>query len=113
MIVSVPQPLPNALPGDSNNSGSKSNLSPKPCLRERREIFRVNDGHSLRRIEARYRMMEGLSKEYAVRDLCEFLGMSRSGYYLWKKDRESAREQANHQAVVVLDGQQLALRDVA
>jgi len=43
--------------------------------------------------------MEGLSKEYAVRDLCEFLGMSRSGYYLWKKDRESAREQANHQVV--------------
>jgi transposase InsO family protein len=44
-------------------------------------------------------MVEELSNKHAVRDLCEFLEVSRSGYYAWKNGQESAREQAN-QAVV-------------
>lgn len=42
-------------------------------------------------------MVEDLSKEHAVRDLCEFLEVSRSGYYAWKNGQESAREKANRE----------------
>jgi transposase InsO family protein len=42
-------------------------------------------------------MVEELSNKHAVRDLCEFLEVSRSGYYQWNKGQESAREQANHE----------------
>src|SRR6476661_6110213 len=44
-------------------------------------------------------MIERLSNEHAVRDLCEFLGGSRSGYHTWKKGQASARDQANHQVL--------------
>ena len=44
-------------------------------------------------------MIERLSNEHAVRDLCEFLGVSRGGYCLWKKGQESARDQANLQVL--------------
>jgi len=44
-------------------------------------------------------MIERLSNEHAVRDLCEFLGVSRSGYHTWKKGQASARDQANHQVL--------------
>jgi transposase InsO family protein len=45
-------------------------------------------------------MVERLSKEHSVRDLCEFLGVSRSGYHTWQKGQASARDQANHQVLV-------------
>lgn len=35
-----------------------------------------------------------------MRDLCEFLGVSRSGYHTWQKGQASARDQANHQVLV-------------
>ena len=44
-------------------------------------------------------MIERLSNEHALRDLCEFLGVSRGGYCLWKKGQESARDQANLQVL--------------
>jgi len=40
-------------------------------------------------------MIEELSKEHSVRDLCELLGVTRSGYYAWSRGQESAREKAN------------------
>lgn len=40
-------------------------------------------------------MIEELSKEQCVRDLCELLEVTRSGYYAWSRGRESARELAN------------------
>ena len=40
-------------------------------------------------------MVEELSNKHAVRDLCEFLEVSRSGYYAWKDGQESAREKTN------------------
>lgn len=40
-------------------------------------------------------MIEELSKEQGVRDLCELLEVTRSGYYAWSRGRESARELAN------------------
>ena len=43
-------------------------------------------------------MVEKLSQEYALRDLCEFLQVSRGGYYAWQNGQASAREQANREA---------------
>ena len=42
-------------------------------------------------------MVDELSKEYPVRNLCDHLGVSRSGYYAWQKHRESAREKGNRE----------------
>jgi hypothetical protein len=40
-------------------------------------------------------MIEELSKEHAVRELCELLEVTRSGYYAWSRGQQSARELAN------------------
>jgi len=40
-------------------------------------------------------MIEKLSQEYPMREVCAALGVSRSGYYAWRHGRESARELAN------------------
>jgi transposase InsO family protein len=42
-------------------------------------------------------MVQELSKERAIGDLCEFLEVSRSGYYAWQTGQESAREKANRE----------------
>jgi putative transposase len=42
-------------------------------------------------------MIEELSKEYPVRELCAVLQVSRSGYYGWYQGQETAREVANRQ----------------
>lgn len=43
----------------------------------------------------RYRQIEELSSEHDVRDLCELLEVSRSGYYAWRRGTETARETSN------------------
>lgn len=43
----------------------------------------------------RYRMIDEFSKIHAVRDLCQLLGVTRSGYYAWRGGRESTREVEN------------------
>ena len=40
-------------------------------------------------------MIEEFSKDHSVRDLCELLEVTRSGYYAWSRGQESAREMAN------------------
>lgn len=40
-------------------------------------------------------MIEELSKDYPVRELCAVLEVTRSGYYQWCRGQESARELAN------------------
>jgi putative transposase len=42
-------------------------------------------------------MIEELSQEHDVRDLCDFLEVSRSGYYAWANHPESARAKANRE----------------
>ena len=44
-------------------------------------------------------MIEELSNEHTVRNLCEFLGVSRSGYYAWRQEKESARDQTNREVL--------------
>ena len=40
-------------------------------------------------------MIEKLSPERGVRDLCELFEVTRSGYYAWSRGQEGARELAN------------------
>jgi putative transposase len=44
-------------------------------------------------------MIEELSKSLAVEDLCEVLGVSRSGYYAWRGGQETARDIGNQMLV--------------
>jgi len=44
-------------------------------------------------------MIKALSAEYPVEDLCEILGVTRSGYYAWRQGRPSARQGANQELV--------------
>jgi len=43
----------------------------------------------------RYRMIEELSKTHAVGDLCQLLGVTRSGYYAWCCGSETSRDANN------------------
>ena len=43
----------------------------------------------------RYRKIQELSSKHEVRDLCELLGVSRSGYYAWLTRAETARQTSN------------------
>ena len=40
----------------------------------------------------RYRMIEQLSRIHTVRDLCQLLGVTRSGYYAWHRSSQTSRE---------------------
>ena len=44
-------------------------------------------------------MIEELRQDYAVRQLCAVLAVSRSGYYGWRRGRQSARKAANERLV--------------
>jgi putative transposase len=39
----------------------------------------------------RYRMIDQLSRNHAVRDLCQLLGVTRSGYYAWSRGEATTR----------------------
>jgi putative transposase len=43
----------------------------------------------------RYRMIDELSQNHAVRDLCQLVGVTRSGYYAWRRGGETIREIEN------------------
>jgi putative transposase len=43
----------------------------------------------------RYRMIDEFSKTHAVGDLCQLLGVTRSGYYAWRGGRETTRDVNN------------------
>jgi putative transposase len=45
----------------------------------------------------RYRMIEELSETHAVRDLCQLLGVTRSGYYGWRGGQETNRDLQNRE----------------
>jgi putative transposase len=47
----------------------------------------------------RCRMIEELSQTHAVRDLCQLLGVTRSGYYAWRSGRESTRAVENRKLI--------------
>lgn len=40
-------------------------------------------------------MIEAMSKEYPIRELCAVLEVTRSGYYAWRSGQETAREASN------------------
>jgi putative transposase len=52
----------------------------------------------------RYRQIEELSGVQHVRDLCELLEVSRSGYYAWRNRAETARQTSNRMLVEEIKG---------
>jgi len=45
----------------------------------------------------RYRMIDELSTTHPVRDLCQLLGVTRSGYYAWRGGQETLRDLENRE----------------
>jgi transposase InsO family protein len=41
-------------------------------------------------------MIQAMSKEYPIRELCAVLEVTRSGYYAWRRGHKTARELADH-----------------
>jgi len=48
----------------------------------------------------KYEFMATHESEYGVKDMCQVLGVSRSGYYAWRRRPESRRAQANERLLV-------------
>src|SRR5215217_2646184 len=48
----------------------------------------------------KYQFVDGQASEYPVTVLCRVLDMARSGYYAWRKQRQSAREERDQQLSV-------------
>lgn len=44
-------------------------------------------------------MIEKLSENYPIKDICQAVGVARSSYYQWKQSRVSARERSNERLV--------------
>jgi len=49
-------------------------------------------------------MIDELSKTHAVRDLCQLLGVTRSGYYAWRHGRETTRAIENRKLTEQIKG---------
>ena len=47
--------------------------------------------------------MELLSRDYDVKDLCELMGVSRSGYYKWKNREKSPRDIRREEMIELVD----------
>ena len=46
--------------------------------------------------------MELLSREYDVKDLCDLMGVSRSGYYKWKNRGKSSQEKRREEMIGIV-----------
>ncbi|HIU88281.1 MAG TPA: IS3 family transposase [Candidatus Avilachnospira avistercoris] len=48
-------------------------------------------------------MVELLSRDYDIQDLCQLMGVSRSGYYKWKKRSKSRRDMKREEVISLVD----------
>lgn len=56
-----------------------------------------NAGDSVRRVEECYELIEEFSGEHSVVELCELLGVARSGYYAWCVQGQSKQQRMNEE----------------
>lgn len=48
-------------------------------------------------------MIDNLSREYDVKELCELMGVSRSGYYKWKKRGKSSQQKHRERVIAIVE----------
>lgn len=53
--------------------------------------------------EEDFGIIEKLSRDYDVQDLCALMGVSRSGYYKWKKRDKSDRDLKREEMIALVD----------
>src|SRR5690606_16143702 len=54
-----------------------------------------NAGDCLGSVESRYEFIQKLSSEHRLVDLCELLGVARSGYYAWSQGKPGKQAKMN------------------
>ena len=47
--------------------------------------------------------MQLLSRDYDIKDICELMGVSRSGYYKWKNRKKSERDIKREELIALVD----------
>lgn len=71
-----------------------------------KKLCRADDGywgtgvHSFKAEE--FEIVELLSRDYDVQDLCQLMGVSRSGYYKWKKRDKSRRDMKREEVIALV-----------
>lgn len=50
-----------------------------------------------------YEVIDVLSREYDIKELCELMGISRSGYYKWKNRGKSSREKKRDEIIEIAE----------
>ena len=50
-----------------------------------------------------FEIVERLSRDYDVQDICALMGVSRSGYYKWKKREKSERDIKREEMIALVD----------
>ena len=68
-------------------------------LKRQREILKKSDEHPGRGTESRYAMIKELSVDFDVKECCEAMRVSRSGYYRWRSAKPSRREKEDAQMI--------------
>ena len=71
-----------------------------------KKLCRADDGywgtgvHSFKAEE--FEIVELLSRDYEVQELCSLMGVSRSGYYKWKKRDKSTRDLKREEVIALV-----------
>ena len=68
-------------------------------LRRQREILKKSYEHTGQGTEHRYAMIKELSVKFGIKECCQVLEVSRSGYYQWVKPGRSERAKAEAKLV--------------
>lgn len=50
-----------------------------------------------------FEIVELLARDYDIQDLCQLMGVSRSGYYKWKKRSKSRRDMKREEVISLVD----------
>ena len=91
---------------EQRNLTSEKSLSCELRMNGLKKLCRADDGywgtgvHSFKAEE--FEIVELLSRDYEIQELCSLMGVSRSGYYKWKKRDKSARDLKREEVIALV-----------
>ena len=91
---------------EQRNLTSEKSLSCELRMNGLKKLCRADDGywgtgvHSFKAEE--FEIVELLSRDYEIQELCSLMGVSRSGYYKWKKRDKGARDLKREEVIALV-----------